>query len=593
MKITEEIIHNKRNILKLILLCGCIGVTSLVFYESKGAMEPVHMAVMAVFLYIGSINIYRKKQLLKGKRVAAGISLLTFSLAMMTLIGGKISLSERVFERIRSSDIVWIFLYCVIYGILFSNLLLLVKNSIVKNHIIRKTEVITDKTTCGITRPYSLWLIYGGVLMLFWLPVFFIYFPGIVADDSTISIAMYLKEMSWDNHFPVFYSLILGTFVKLGEILGNTNIGVAMYSFLQLVVMAAGLGHFLVWMRLKGINKIYVYGAIAFFASAPLFGNYAIVMWKDPIFSLLLLLMVLFLYDHVASNKESFLERKCIIQYICLSVGICLMRNNGVYVVGLISVVLMGIYWQQWKRALIACSSGILISLIITGPVYQNVFSAENLFVESIGIPLQQMVRVVVMEGKMTEAQEEYMDNLLPMEEYVEVYNPYLVDPVKWAPDFDNEFLESNKTAFFQTWLGMLGPNFKIYTESYLMETLSFWRIGEEIPYELVKTNITGNGWGIYSYMPVENLTGYQITEVLNQKYDFIPTAVPIWIVFINMLFCVVMKKLRYIVPLLPLTGTWLTMMVATPTAFGLRYVFVYVLALPLALIYMWMVKIE
>lgn len=590
MKFTEEIKSNKRNYMELIFLCICIGIITLLFYSSSRPMEPVHMAVAVVLLFIGSRNLYRNREMVKGKRELTGVCILALSLACMTVVGGKISIAEWVFHSMKGADIIWGVLYWVVYVILFANLLILIRRQSVSNLFVNIKEIGGENIKNNIGEFRRMWFLYACILIIFWTPVFFVYFPGIVAEDSTISIAMFLKEMPWDNHFPVFYSLILGGLVQLGQVLGNSNIGVALYSALQLSVMAAGLGYFLAWMLEKGVRKLYIYASIAFFASAPLFGNYAIVMWKDPVFSLLLLFMVLFLYEHVAFHREAFLERRNMIKFIVLSIGICLMRNNGIYIIVLISTVLLVLYRKQWKRALITCGVSIAVSMIITGPIYQAAFSAENLFVESIGIPLQQMVRVVVTGGEMTEEQRQYMDGLLPLEQYQEVYNPYLVDPVKWATDFDNHFLEENKEDFFKTWLGMLRPNFKTYVEAYLMETLSFWRIGEEIPYELVKTYITNNSWGIFSFMPVERLTGHQIIETLNQKYDFIPTAIPIWIVFMNMLYCFILRKSRYIVPLLPLVGTWLTMMVATPTAFGLRYVFIYVLALPFALVYMWMV---
>lgn len=573
--------ENRERCLECLGLAASIAIITLLFLNSSRPMEPVRMGVAAVLLYAGGWNLYKNRGA-GNKRIAAGICILAVALALMTVAGSKIHIGDWNFEKARKSDLFWIALYSLVFCVMMGNLFLLTERESVGKWLVRQRDYTKTEFS-------KVWLAASILLAIFWIPVFTIYFPGIVADDSTISIAMFFKEMPWDNHFPVFYSLIVGGLVKLGGLLGNHNLGVALYSAIQMVIMAAGLGYFLAWLWEKGVHRLYVFGSAAFFASAPLFGNYAIVMWKDPVFSLLLLLMVLFLFDHVAENKEGFLKKKNIVKYILLSIGICLMRNNGIYIVALLAVGLMVIYRKHWKRAAIACFVGILISMVVTGPIYSKVFSAENLFVESLGVPLQQMARVVVTGGEMTQGQREYMDSLLPIEQYQELYNPHLIDPIKWAADFDNEFLESHKAEFFETWLQMLAPNFKAYVEAYLMETLSFWRIGEEIPYEMAKTDITENTWGIYSYMPVENMTGYQILEEINQKYDFIPTALPIWGVFICGVFCLMGEKKRYIIPLVPFAGTWLTMMVATPTAFGLRYVFIYAIGLPLIVIYMWL----
>ena len=86
----------------------------------------------------------------------------------------------------------------------------------------------------------------------------------------------------------------------------------------------------------------------------------------------------------------------------------------------------------------------------------------------------------------------------MPMEKYLEYYNPYLVDPIKWAPEFNTDYLNANKGEFFKTWFSLLKSNFGIYVEQYLMGTYGFWHIGGDTPYEFVKTEIAGNDWGIY-----------------------------------------------------------------------------------------------
>ena len=161
-----------------------------------------------------------------------------------------------------------------------------------------------------------------------------------------------LGDMPWDNHFPVFYSLIVGLCLKIGDLFLDYNAGVALYSFLQLGSMALILGRMLEWMRSKGVHKILVYFGLAYFGAVPFFGNYAIVMWKDPWFCGVMLLL------------ECFYMRKEIKKVAAVSV---LYRCSHIF-----------------------CDRTGLYA----------VFSAENLFVESVGIPLQQMARVVEAKRK-------------------------------------------------------------------------------------------------------------------------------------------------------------------------------------------------
>ena len=45
-----------------------------------------------------------------------------------------------------------------------------------------------------------------------------------------------------------------------------------------MLIMAGILGYLLEWIERKGFKKILIYLGLAYFAAAPVFGNYAVVM---------------------------------------------------------------------------------------------------------------------------------------------------------------------------------------------------------------------------------------------------------------------------------------------------------------------------
>lgn len=571
--------------LLLAILCS-----NLLFFNQRGwAMNPVYMAIAAVLLYLGIRQFWKQRQKLLRARVWQGIAFLGVLFSLMVVAGAKIVTGNSIgegsweFEAFNMLDFFWLFFYALIGMVLFFNLYLLSEDG----KICRRVRPLEENA--GKSGKKS-WLIYSIVLAGAWCPVFIAYYPGIMPEDATISVAMALGQMPWDNHFPVFYSLIVGLFISIGNALHHVNLGIALYSIVQLAAMAALTGYFLQWLQKKGVNKIYVYFCLAYYAAAPLFGNYAIVMWKDPWFSGLLVLLAIFLYENVARKRQAFLEKKSLLVYTGLIVMMCLMRNNGIYIAVLINLCLLIVYRKHVKRVLAALAGSVLLVYLITGPIYVTVFSAESLFVESIGIPLQQMVRTVATGGNLDEEDQKFMDGLLPIEKYKDYYNPFLVDPVKWAPEFDNEYLESHKKEFFQTWWSMLTKNFGTYVEQYLMGTYGFWHIGGDSNYEFVKVQVAENEWGMYQSSPFESYLGYQMKDSLNGKYDYIATGLLVWLVFVDTVICWVKKRPAYIFPLLVMIGNWLTLMIATPTAFGVRYIFVCVLGLPLLIVYPWLV---
>lgn len=582
-KIKELLDHNFQGV----LLVGGIAMANLVFFQQESwKMDPVKVGLLSlVFFFLLKVFTEQKREI-RDIREKTGIILWGLLFGLMVVAGQKIQVEERIFENISWSDLVWLAFYTWTGILLFMGLYRLCCKRKLGSHTVVSLNI---KKKFNRKR----WLLFAGLLGVCWMLVWIIYFPGIVPDDATISIAMFLGDMPWDNHYPVFYSLIVGMCLKIGDLFLDYNAGVALYSFLQLGTMALIMGRMLEWLRSKGIHKILVYFGLAFFGAVPFFGNYAIVMWKDPWFCGVMLLLGMFLYDHVVEDRNSFLQKKNLGIYSGMSILMSLLRNNGVYIVILTSLCLLFLYRKEIKKVAVVTIATVAAVYIVTGPVYMAVFSAENLFVESVGIPLQQMARVVVEKGEVGEEEEEFLNGLMPIEKYQEYYNPFLVDPIKWAPEFHTDYLNAHKEEFFKTWFSLLKDNFGIYVEQYLMGTYGFWHIGGDLPYEFVKTEIAGNDWGIYQNQFFENHLGYFIQQELGNKYAFLPSGLFVWLLLYDIVLCWMKRRSIYILPLTGMIGNWLTLMIATPTAFGIRYIYILVIAVPLLLVYPWLTETQ
>lgn len=565
-----------------------IVCSNLLFFTQKHwLMNPVYIAVTAGVFYAGIRYAWRMKAHFYKTRIWQGCICLGILFSLMVVVGAKIEAGNLEFGTFTMGDFFCFFFYAVLGVFLFFNLYLVSENKKISEwiHPVSAAPVNAEK---GREKN---WAVYSMILVLAWVPVWIIYFPGIMPEDAAVSVAMGMRQLPLDNHFPVFYTLIVRVFIAIGERLHNVNLGIALYSVTQLTIMAGGIGFFLSWLQKKGINKKYIYFGLAYFAGGPMFGNYAIVMWKDPWFSGLLILVAIFLYEYVVVDRQLFLDSKALFCYCALIVLMSLMRNNGIYIAVLINICLLIVYRKQIRRVLLPLIGSILLIWLTTGPGYRYLFSAENVFVEAVGIPIQQMARCVVEDGELGSEDTAFLDELLPMEKYADYYDPFLVDPIKWAPEFNTAFLDSHKKEFFRTWWSMLQKNLGTYVEQYLMGTYGYWHIGGDTNYEFVKTEITGNDWGMYQSSPFEKFLAYPMKEKLNGKYDYIATGLLIWIMLFDMVLCWMKKQSIYMFPLLVMAGNWLTLMVATPTAFGIRYMYVSVIGFPLLLIYPWLIS--
>lgn len=121
------------------------------------------------------------------------------------------------------------------------------------------------------------------------------------------------------------------------------------------------------------------------------------------------------------------------------------------------------------SRLAVSLGFALVTCLVITGPVYSAMGVVPSEDVESVGIPLAQMARVAALDGDMSESDRSYMNELLPLDRYKEVYHPSIIDPLKWNDDFNSDHL---KDGF---WL--IGPRCFRVTHRYTLRRGSCRRL--------------------------------------------------------------------------------------------------------------------
>ena len=509
----------------------------------------------------------------KNKEFSKLIIIEAFSLIFSTLavIGTKIDIESRKFSEFRATDILRLVLFFVICSICINGVLYLIENRKILSKIFDQQNYSRKKIIIfmlGIAAVYLLYLV--------------VYAPGIVAGDSLSSIRQ-IREGFLENHHPVFYTCFIGLCLKVGEFIKDSNTGILLYCFFQIAVCSWTYASFLMWLKKKGVRKLIIILVFLYFVLYPVFAIYSITLWKDPMFSCALLWMIMMLYDFCQSQE--YIAWKKLLMFGLTGILIGLLRNNGIYIFIFVFAGMICGLKKNRKRIMAVIVPSILILYCITGPFYENILHAKPRFVESVGIPLQQMARVVAEDGEMNKEDEEFLFSLLPEEKWEEYYTPFLVDPIKWAPEFNTKYLNSHKKQFLKTWVSLLEKNLDIYVEQYFMGTTGFWRIGAERTNEFVKLEVDENPYGIYEDSPLGEKLSEEIKDKIETALDKLPMGVYIWLMFFDLLYCVVKRKYKYVTMLLPMLGNWGTLMIATPTAFGLRYIWINVIALPLMLL--------
>lgn len=256
------------------------------------------------------------------------------------------------------------------------------------------------------------------ILMLCWLPYLIIMFPGNVCQDAADEVAQILQNSDycwtiksitpeypdtlWNNHHPVFYTLILAVFVKLGDVIGSHAWGLEIYCILQCGCLAAVFSYLIQYMKRQGVSKKIGRIMLVFFALNPIFPMWGVTLTKDIPFSIVLLMLVLKFYQFL-KEPESFTIRSG----ICMGIwGLLLMlfKNNGFYMLLLMIPFSAWFLWKerrQFVRLLMVIIVPMLVFQIGVQGIFFQVFHISKGSVrEMLSVPFQQTARYIQAYGE-------------------------------------------------------------------------------------------------------------------------------------------------------------------------------------------------
>lgn len=445
------------------------------------------------------------------------------------------------------------------------------------------SKVSALKKDCGNAK--KIMLFWTVVILALWVVYYLSFLPGGIYSDTLISLN-YAADNILSNRHPFMYNCIIWFFVHLGYFFNKSLFwSFSLLFAFQMLCLAAVILVFVKWMirrRVPALLRILSASFLVFFPLVPLYG---VSIWKDTPFCMAALLWLMPLTDVFLGeqNKQSA---------FCFLIGIVLVaftRNNGIYVCAFVVLVMLFSLKKNRKTKMLAVLT-VAVCFIIQGPVYNLIGVEQTEPVENFGVPLQQIGAVIAEDGVISEEQLEFLDNLLPAGQWKEAYCPTNIDNFKWYSGFNAEYFNSHIGEFLKVWRQLLFRNPGIYVRAYLLDTLGYWDAFEASPVAYVQTSVWPNSLGIESCDYFEALTGLSFRNLVVPKHYF-SAAVLFWI----FLFCAMMSMKRFgassLFPYSPLLGIWLSVMVASPIAFSLRYLAPLLFCMPFSLLLFWLMQ--
>lgn len=440
------------------------------------------------------------------------------------------------------------------------------------------------------------------VIFLLYLPFFLRYCPGLFFGDTFSSFAQIMGWNPLSNHHPVAFTMMMAACIKIAGLMGmGPSAGVALLTVFQMACVASMFGYLSIWVTSRlGVSSRWSWLLVAFFGLSRYCALYSVALWKDPLFSCCLVLVVTMLADAVM-GKGSWSSVLRLLVFGALALGVMLLRNNGLYICAALFVALaiaavlnrLGRIAPMEPAPRLAVSLGLafVTCLVITGPVYSAMGVVPSEAVESAGIPLAQMARVAALDGDMSESDRSYMNELLPLDRYKEVYRPSLIDPLKWNEDFNAEHLVD---GFWTHWASMLSRNPSIFFEAWELQTFGFWAPNVKGADGLPENYLMGAPYNLVA--DAEASAGVAFRNLLAPLGDSVDVAIGLsawsisgaavfWLLMFSAVLLVSHGRARFALPLLPFLLLYGTLFIASPIWYWPRYIVAAQFGLPVVLV--------
>lgn len=439
------------------------------------------------------------------------------------------------------------------------------------------------------------------VILLCWLPYIIAFYPIILSPDPTYQIKQFFgiyskyneisipldKSVLITNHHPVLHTLLIGGCLKLGTIIGNDNLGLFFYSFIQLSFLAITLAYTIKYMITKmNLNNIIAFLLLIFYSLVPLFPLYSMSGVKDVIFSTFVIWFLVCMHK-VLSSKECKFNIGFYLLFLFVMIMITLFRNNGIFLIILTFPFLIFAMKKQWKIYLF-----LFVSVFVFNACYNNIILpafkvTPGSIREALSIPFQQSARVVKYYGDELDVSDiNAIDKILTYDSLGDRYNPELADPVK---DKFNKYANSKDLlVYFKSWSKLLFKYPVTYINATINNTYGYFYPEKNYWYIYYRYNdriVRDDGFDYHFNSLEKTREKLTVNAMMFPKYPVIGLLANVgfytWLVFIMLFYSMYTKNFKKIVLYLPALVSILVC-VASPANTYFRYVLPYVFSMPL-----------
>ncbi len=532
---------------------------------------------------------------MKNHRKKAITLILSFIYSIFIIIGTSFLISdsfEFLFSRIFLSLALFIFLVFIIYFIL---------NKLFDKLDSKKIKFFKFKRI-KMSKLYDLFqkhtFLFSLIFMIIcWMPYIIGFYPAILSPDPSFQIRQFFHipnkysdysimldpNVTITNHHPVIHTLLLGFCVKIGTIINNVNLGLFLYSIIQILILSSTLSYTIKFLKDIKLKDNYLIFMLLVYSFLPIFPFYSMSSVKDVIFGSFVILYIISLYKLI--KKDNILVSDMFKLFI-LFILIMLFRNNGFHTIILSLPLLLFIKknYVYKLKTLVLVVFVLLFNFSYNDLILPYFKVTPSSVREMLSIPFQQTARYVKEHNnEVTEEEKSVIDKVLSYDTLSSRYDSDLADPVK--NKFNKYATDEDLKNYFNVWLEELKKHPVTYIEATISNTYGYYyplKLSWFIYFKF-DDRIVSNGFD-YHYNGLNILRG--VLSVLGNVTPYLPPTclllnigLNVWYLLFMFSYLFYKKKYRYLIYLSPCFVLFLVC-IASPANSYFRYALPFVFAL-------------
>lgn len=277
------------------------------------------------------------------------------------------------------------------------------------------------------------------LLLLVWLPVILVSFPGNVSYDAYGQICQVLGTMPYSKHHPLLHTLFMGGTVKIFYLLtGSYETGVFVYIICQALALGMALAYTIQWLKKENRSMALLSLILGIYLFAPMYSNYVSTAVKDIPYAAAVIWYVVLLAEGM-EHGEAFHGKRYPALLILAALMCSLLRNNGIFLViptGIIASVIRirrDSEKNSLKYTMTFCLLPLVLYLLVNQALSVATGAEKGSMGEALSLPFQQTARCLLEHGdELTVDETAAIEDILGDIDDVAVrYDPDSADAVK------------------------------------------------------------------------------------------------------------------------------------------------------------------